>query len=323
MVVDTVGMDRVDSSWDVIVVGGGSAGLSAALMLVRARRRVLVLDNGQPRNRVAPRMHGLLGRDHTSPLDLLADGRREIEGYGGRCETGTVLDVEAIDDGFVVATEDGRRRTARRLLVATGLRDDLPAIPGLREQWGRGVVVCPYCDGYEVRDRRIAVIATAPMSIFQAKLLRQWSADVTFFSRGEFAPTARDRAEFDARNITVNERPIARIVSSDGVVTAVETVDGDRIGADVVFIAPSSIPRDDILRRLGASRTDDGWTQVDGGGKTSVAGLYAVGNVVDLTLNVAMSIGAGAAVGGAINADLVVEDTSSALAQVRTAAGQA
>jgi thioredoxin reductase len=323
MAVDTADMDEIDSSWDVIVVGGGSAGLSAALMLVRARRRVLVLDNGQPRNRVAPRMHGLLGRDHTSPLDLLADGRREIKGYGGRCETGTVLDVEAIDDGFVVATEDGRRRTARRLLVATGLRDDLPAIPGLHEQWGRGVVVCPYCDGYEVRDRRIAVVATAPMSVFQAKLLRQWSADVTFFSRAEFTPTEHDRAEFDARNITVNERPIARIVSSDGVVTAVETVDCDRIGTDVVFIAPPSIPRDDILRRLGASRTDDGWTRVDSAGKTTVAGLYAVGNVVDLTLNVAMSIGAGAAVGGAINADLLVEDTSIALAQVPTAAGQA
>jgi thioredoxin reductase len=322
-VVDTVGMDSVDSSWDVIVVGGGSAGLSAALMLVRARRRVLVLDNGEPRNGVAPRMHGLLGRDHTPPLELLADGRCEIEGYGGRCETGAVHDAEAIDHGFVVATEDGHRHAARRLLVATGLQDDLPAIPGLREQWGRGVVVCPYCDGWEVRDRRIAVIATAPMSIFQAKLLRQWSDDVTYFSRGEFTPIESDRAEFDARNIAVEERPIARIVSSNGVVTAVETADGDRIGADVVFIAPRSIPRDDILRRLGAARTDDGWTQVDGVGNTTVAGLYAVGNVVDLSLNVAMSIGAGAAVGGSINADLVVEDTSVALAQVPTAPGRA
>jgi thioredoxin reductase len=316
-------MDRLDGSWDVIVVGGGSAGLSAALMLVRARRRVLVFDNGQPRNGVAPRMHGLIGRDDTSPLELLADGRREIEGYGGRCETGMVVDVEVIGDGFVVATKGGRRHTARRLLVATGLRDDLPVIPGLREQWGRGVVVCPYCDGYEVRDRRIAVIATAPMSIFQAKLLRQWSDDVTYFSRGVFAPTERDRPEFDARNIAVEERPIARVVSSDGIVTAVETVDGELIDADVVFIAPPSIPRDDILRLLGATRTDDGWTQVDGAGKTTVAGLYAVGNVVDLTLNVAMSIGAGAVVGGAINADLVDEDTSIALAQVPTAPGQA
>ena len=307
-------MNAAESSWDVIVVGGGSAGLSSALMLVRARRRVLVLDGGEPRNGVAPRMHGLLGRDHTSPLDLLADGRREIEGYGGRCEAGSVLDVEVIDGGFVVGTDGGHRHTARRLLVATGLRDDLPAISGVREQWGRGVVVCPYCDGYEVRDRRIAVIATAPMSAFQAKLLRQWSTDVTYFSRGEFPPTDLDRAEFEARGIELEERRIARVVSSNGVVTAVETVDGDRVSADVVFIAPPSIPRDDVLRRLGAAPTEDGWIQVDGSGRTSVPGLYAVGNVVDLTLNVAMSIGAGAAVGGAINADLVVEDTAIALA---------
>jgi thioredoxin reductase len=304
-------MPRGDNNWDVIVVGGGSAGLSSALMLVRSRRRVLVLDDGDPRNGVASHMHGVLGRDHTSPLALLADGRREVEGYGGVVRPDPVVDAAVADGGFAVTLGDGSTHRARRLLVATGLRDELPDIPGIREQWGRGVVTCPYCDGYEARDRRIAVLATAPMSVFQTQLLRQLSANVTLFSRGELRLGDDTRRDLDARGIAVDDRPVARVVIDDGSVVAIETTDGERFPADVVFIAPRSIPRDEILVQLGAHRTADGaWTEVDAAGRTSVPGLFAVGNVVDPMANVPMSMGAGAAVGGALNADLVTEDIS-------------
>jgi thioredoxin reductase len=299
-------------------VGGGSAGLSSALMLVRSRRRVLVLDDGAPRNGVASHMHGVLGRDHTSPLALLADGRREVEGYGGVVRPGTVRDATVAEDGFTVTLADGSTHRARRLLVATGLRDELPDIPGLAEQWGRGVVTCPYCDGYEARDRRIAVLATAPMSVFQAQLLRQLSASVTYFSRGEFPPDANALGDLEARGIALDDRAVAQVVVDDGAVVAIETIDGDRSPCDVVFIAPRSIPRDEILMQLGARRTaNGGWTEVDAAGRTSVPGLFAVGNVVDPMVNVPMSMGAGAALGGALNADLVTEDISIA-AESRT-----
>jgi thioredoxin reductase len=307
-------MPERDESWDVVVVGGGSAGLSAALMLVRSRRRVLVLDGGEPRNGVASHMHGVLGRDHTSPLGLLADGRREVERYGGRIEAGTIVDAVPTDGGFAVRTDDGSTQQTRRLLVATGLRDQLPDIPGVQDQWGRGVVTCPYCDGYEARDRRVAVLATAAMSVFQAQLLRQLSAEVTYFSRGMLPPSEDQRAAFAARGIKLDDRPIARVVTVDDAVVAIETVDGDRIDIAVVFIAPQPVPRDELLVRLGAARRDDGaWTAVDATGRTSVPGLFAVGNVVDPMANVPMSMGAGSAVGGALNADLVTNDIARAL----------
>lgn len=314
-------MTGTEGPWDVIVVGGGSAGLSAALMLVRSRRRVLVIDGGHPRNAVASRMHGLLGRDHTSPLELLADGRREIAGYGGRFVHRGVTEVAVAGNGFAVTADDRSTYQSRRLLVATGLRDELLDLPGLREQWGRGVVTCPYCDGYEARDRRIAVLATAPMSVFQAQLLRQLSPRVVYFSRGELDPSERDVPALEARGIGIDRRPVTRVVTADDRVVAIETSDGDHVDIDVVFVAPPPRPRDDVLRQLGAARTDDGsWVRVDAAGRTSVPGLFAVGNVVDPTANVPMSMGAGSAVGGTINADLVTDDIANALTAASTTA---
>ncbi|HTL41628.1 MAG TPA: NAD(P)/FAD-dependent oxidoreductase, partial [Pseudolysinimonas sp.] len=167
---------------DVIIVGAGAAGLSAALMLGRSRRRVLVLDGGAPRNAVSAHMHGVLGRDGWSPLDLVATGREEILRYGVAIESASAVSAERVDDAFAVTLSDGTVRTARRLLVAGGLRDGLPGIAGLAERWGRGVAHCPYCDGWEVRDGRIAVVATGPASVHQAQLVRQLSADVTFYA---------------------------------------------------------------------------------------------------------------------------------------------
>ena len=186
------------NEWDVIVVGGGSAGLSAALMLGRSRRRVLVIDANRPRNAVAPHMHGVLGRDHTSPLDLLAAGRAELTRYDVTVESGAAASAATLEDadepGFEVVLDSGERHSARRVLVTTGLVDELPDIPGLAEQFGRGVVLCPYCDGWEVRDRRVAVIAAASLDPHQAQLMRQLTPDVVFHTNGATLPAkARTR----------------------------------------------------------------------------------------------------------------------------------
>ena len=161
--------------YDVVVIGGGAAGLNGALMLARSRRSVLVVDAGAPRNAPASGVHGLLGREGTPPGELLATGRAEVRGYGGRVETGEVTGGAADGGGFAVTLADGRRVRARRLLVTTGLTDELPDVPGLRERWGREVLHCPYCHGWEVRDQAIGVLASGPMSVHQALLFRQLS----------------------------------------------------------------------------------------------------------------------------------------------------
>ncbi len=189
-------------------------------MLGRARRRVVVVDGGEPRNRVAAHMHGVLGHDGKSPHALVADGRREVENYGGTIVDATVTDLARAANGFAATTDSGLTLHARRVIVATGLRDELPEIAGLAEQWGTGVVVCPYCDGYEVRDARIAVLATSSWGVHQAQLLRQWSPRVTYFLCGAEMPQGDDRRAFAARGIDLETRPVVRVVATTAVSAA-------------------------------------------------------------------------------------------------------
>lgn len=304
-------MAQPGETFDVVVVGGGPAGLSAALLLSRARRRVLVIDDGQPRNAYAAHMHGVLGHDGLSPLRLLELGRQEITGYGGRFEHGTVSAMIVRDNAVEVAmTTTETRFRARRALVATGLSDDLPDIPGLRDQWGRGVVVCPYCDGWEHRLDVIGVIATSPRSVEQAQLLRQWSERVVYFPGALGAPDAGDAAALAARGIPIEHGDVAGLRIDGGRLTGVEL--GDRVvSVGVVFIGTRLRPHDSLLRAVGATTTQDetgSWVAVDDDGQTSVPGVYAVGNVVNPRSNVSVSLGLGTLVGGSINLDLLADD---------------
>ncbi|PRZ42440.1 thioredoxin reductase [Antricoccus suffuscus] len=302
--------------WDVVVIGGGPAGLSTALTLVRARRRVLVLDSGLPRNRFAAHMHGVLGHDGKSPLTLLAEGRAEVEGYGGVIREATVVRTGRVDDGFEVEDSDGRVVLARKLVVATGLRDELPDIEGLADYWGRGVAVCPYCDGYEVRDRRIGVLATSQMSVPYTQLVRQWSSSVVYLADTVGPPTGADRMGFDARGIEIEEGAVRRVIADADGIRGVEMADGRTIDLDAIFTHPHSVALDEPLRQLGADRTETplgSFVNVDPTGRTSVAGVWAVGNTVNAAANVPASIGAGSAAGGALNYDLVLDDVQLAL----------
>ncbi|NUT50009.1 MAG: NAD(P)/FAD-dependent oxidoreductase, partial [Saccharothrix sp.] len=241
--------ELVDSC-DVVVVGGGAAGLNGALMLARSRRSVVVVDSGAPRNAPADGVHGLLARDGMPPAELLELGRAEVRRYGGHVVTGEVRAVTPADGGFRVALAGGRAIRARRVLVTTGLVDELPDVPGLRERWGRDVVHCPYCHGFEVRDRAIGVLATGPMSVHQALLFRQLSADVTVFAHTA-PPTAEQAEQLAARGIDVVTGEVASLEVVGDRLVGVRLRDGRTVGREVLAVASRMVARAEFLAPLG------------------------------------------------------------------------
>jgi thioredoxin reductase len=295
-------------SYDVVVVGGGAAGLSAALVLGRARRRVAVVDGGAPRNAPAAHMHGYLSRDGMSPADLLAAGRDEVAGYGVELVDDTVV---AIATGFVVRLAGGRELAARRMLVATGLRDEIPDIPGVVERWARDVLHCPYCHGWEVRDQPIGVLGTHPVAVEHAQLVRQWSDDVTFFVHTyDLADT--EAYGLEARGIRIVRGEIERLVVESDRLAGVELVDGRVVERKAVFVRPGFVPHDGLLAALGCAADETGLVVVDATGRTSAPGVWAAGNVVDPRAQVITAAGAGSAAAIALNADLVQADVEAA-----------
>ncbi|MDO3705763.1 bifunctional NAD(P)/FAD-dependent oxidoreductase/class I SAM-dependent methyltransferase [Micromonospora sp. C28SCA-DRY-2] len=315
----------MDDRYDVVVVGGGAAGLAGALALGRARRSVLVVDGGEPRNAPAAHMHNYLGRDGTAPGELLAAGRAEVTGYGGRIVAGQV--VSAARDGaeFTVTLDDGRTVRARRLLVATGLVDELPEVPGLAQRWGRDVLHCPYCHGWEVRDRRIGVLATGPFGVHQAQLWRQWSEHVLLVLHGAAAPGAEETEQLAARAIPVVEGPVAGLEVTGDALTGVRLASGEVVELDALVVAPRFTARAGLLASLGLAPVEvemgghvfGSQIPADANGATAVPGVWVAGNVADVRAQVITSAGAGLTAGAAINADLVAEDTRAAVAGYR------
>jgi len=305
-------------SYDVAIVGGGAAGLSAALVLARSRRRVVVLDAASPRNAPAAHLHNFLTRDGMSPAELLSVGRSEVRAYGGDIVSGTVTEVESTSTGFCVRLDDGSTLAARRLLTATGLTDELPEIPGVRERWGRDVLHCPYCHGYEVRDQPLGVLGTGPRSVHQALLVRQLSPDVVFFRHTLPDLAAEDHERLAARDVRVVEGSIARLVVSGDRLMGVQLSDGSVVERAAVFIAPRFIANDAIVTALGVDMERNAlatWIATDANGQTSVPGVWAAGNVADPGAFVIGAAAAGARVAAVLNADLVEADVARAVGE--------
>jgi thioredoxin reductase len=317
-------IDDLLDSYEVVVVGGGAAGLNGALMLARSRRSVVVVDAGAPRNRPAAGVHGLLGHDGIPPGELIERGRAEVRRYGGHVVTGAVTTAARDGDRFVVALGDGRSTRARRLLVASGLVDELPDVPGVRERWGRDVVHCPYCHGWEVRDRAVGVLSSGPMSVHQALLFRQLSPDVVCLSHT--APPDDEQAEqLAARGIRVVDGEVASLEVVEDRLTGVRFRDGTVIERDALVIAPRMVARAGFLADLGLRATEhpSGLGEhlpADPTGRTDVPGVWAAGNVTDLSAQVGGSAAAGAFAAAQINADLVAEETRAAVESWRSVA---
>ncbi|MFE2034987.1 NAD(P)/FAD-dependent oxidoreductase [Streptomyces scopuliridis] len=310
---------------DAVVIGGGAAGLNGALTLARSRRSVVVIDSGTPRNAPAEAMHGFIVLDGTPPPEILKRGREQVRQYGGQVVFGQVASAGPAapstegDLRFTVTLADGRSVTARRVLVATGLRDVLPDVPGLAEHWGHSVVHCPYCHGWEVRDEPIGILATGPASVHHALLFRQLTDDLVYFTRG----TELDedtRARFAARRIRIVDTPVQEVINSeDGGIAGVRMADGTFVARRVLAVATQMRARTEGLDGLKLPMEDlpgDMGRRFASGlaGTTEVPGVWVAGNATDLTAQVGASAAAGALAGSHINALLATADTDAALA---------
>jgi thioredoxin reductase len=301
--------------YDVVVVGGGAAGLSAALVLSRSRRRVIVVDAGEYRNASAGHLHGFLTRDGMTPEDFLAAGRSEVISYGGEIVAGQVQGIEqARGGGFVVGLTDGTEVRTRGVLTATGLRDEVPEIEGAGELWGGDVALCPYCHGYEVRDGAIGVLGgeNRPFTMHQVVLLRQWSDDVMFFPhRIELSGEERERlAAYDVRIV---EGEVARLVTEGSRLSGIEMAAGEMVPRSAVFVGPRFLPRDELLKTLGCEVGENGFVAVDPSGRTSVPGVWAAGNVVDSPSLLVNAASAGSTAAIALNHFFLAEDVQRAV----------
>lgn len=308
------------SAIDVVVVGGGLAGLAGALGLVRARRSVVVVDAGQPRNAPAAHAHGYLTRDGMPPLELTSIGRAEVRAYGGVVIEGTVTSLDRLPGGgFRVVLSDGSGWDARRLLVTTGLVDELPDIPGQRERWGRDVVHCPYCFGWELRDLPLGVLATSPHAAAQALMWRQWSPDVILVRHTASGPTGEQMAQLSARGIRVVVGEVAAVEVSDGRLSGVRLRSGEVVPRRALVVAPRFAARHALLDPLDVAVTEHHLgigcqVEADTTGRTAAPGVWAAGNVADVNAGIMQAASSGVVAAVAINADLTAEDTDRAVA---------
>ena len=306
--------------FDVIVIGGGAAGLSAAVTLGRARRSVLVIDAGEPRNAPAAGVHGFLTRDGMPPREFVREGRAEAERYGVRFVDARATSSHRIDEGFAVEADETYR--ARRLVVATGLVDELPQVGGLAERWGRDAIHCPYCHGWEVRDRAIGILATGPRATHQALMFTQWSHDVTLFTHTAPALGDADREKLEALGVPIIDGVVTTLTVENDELTGVELAHGVTHPIDVLVIGARMRARSDVLESLGILATEHEmgvgtYLESAAGGATAVDGVWGAGNVTDLVAQVVVAAAAGMMVGAQVNAHLIEEEVRDSVARHR------
>jgi thioredoxin reductase len=294
--------------YDVIIVGGSYAGLSAALALVRARKRALVIDAGKRRNRFAHAAHNLIGQDGRAPDAIARDARAEVAAY----PTATFIDGTAVaatrdDAGFVVTLDDGATHHAARLVLAIGIEDELPSLPGLREGWGRGVLHCPYCHGYEVAGRRLGVLAFGSVATHLANLVPDWGS-TTFLTNGTVPLTASERDALEARGVVVEDATVTAVVNNGEELEAVRLADGRAIALDALFIAVPTRLASPLATQLGCEIDETALgpiIRVDARGQTTVPGVFAAGDAAQPNKSLAGAIASGMLAGAMAHQSLL------------------
>ncbi|MBK9125072.1 MAG: NAD(P)/FAD-dependent oxidoreductase [Chloroflexi bacterium] len=292
---------------DVIIIGGSSAGLSAALVLGRSLRKVVVIDDQKPCNRFSHASHGYLTRDGTFPSDLLRISREQLERYSTVAfKPATATRIDKTDSGLEVVSSDGSKLASRTVLLATGLQDELPALNGIDRLWGKSVFHCPYCDGYEVRGKHIAVYGASEDVLHLVMMMR----NLTLCTNGQWTPSAAQHERLVRHGIHVVERRISALESTDSQLQAIRFADGSALTVDALFIRPKTSHRTTFAVDLGCDVDAAGVVRVDSRGRTTVHGVYAAGDLSSPMRSVAIAVAQGAAAAYGINADLVDTDFS-------------
>lgn len=309
--------------YDLIVIGGGAAGLSAALVLAQGKCSVLVLDSGRARNRFDHHIHGYLSRDGMPPSGLLEVGRDEVRRFGGEIRSGVVSQVESVGKPghprFRVVLDDGEELRAKRLVIATGINDTLPPVHGLEEFWGGAVFHCPYCHGAEIEpDTVIGVLGCGPQSIAKAHMMLQWADKVILLLNDKVELSDDDRRALTHRGIEIVEGPVTALEVRGGTIVGARVSDGV-VDLDEMLVAPESRPNRELLDQLGVTVLDEAddlgtLVECDPSGCTEVEGVWACGNVRDSNAQVINAAGQGVRAAIAINASLTEEHVADALA---------
>lgn len=314
-------MEMQTKNYDVAIIGGGAAGLSAAQALGRSRRSVVVIDAGEPRNAPAAAMHNFLSRDGMNPLELLKEGRAELVKYGVEVINTRALDSRRSDSGFTITLGNGTEVSARRLILATGLKDQLPNIAGLAEHWGNDVLHCPYCHGWEVKDLRLGVLDSA-MAMHQAPMFTQWSKHVTLFKGPNKVLGAEELEQLEALGVEVVEAVVTAVLGEEGSVRGVELSDGTQREIDALVIMPNFDVDVSCVKSLGLVTQEHvsgigRHIPVDDGGQTEVPGLWLAGNVANPMAQVIVAAADGLGMGLRVNADLMQEEFAHKVAKLR------
>lgn len=287
-------------SYEVVIVGGSFAGLSAAMQLARARRRILVIDAGEPRNRFAQASHGFLGQDGVAPAQIMREGLRQLSAYPTvDFHHGRATQAEGERDAFHVALDDGTTVEGRRLILAHGVSDTLPEVPGLAERWGRTVVHCPFCHGYEFGDRPLGVLATSPLGAHQAEMLPDWGP-TTLFTQGLFTPEPEVQARLDRRGVAVETTPIVALLGDAPAVEAVRLADGRVLPLAALFTAPRTAPNGGLPQALGCALEEGPtgpYVAADARQETSVPGVFAAGDAARAMHNATLASASGVMAG--------------------------
>ena len=296
--------------YDCIIVGGGAAGLSAALVLGRSRRRVLVCDKGDPRNAPAHEAHGFLTRDGVNPLELLKVGREQIKPY--KSVEFQAVGVEAItklDHQFAVTFADGTTRNSRKILLAFGVTDEFPPIKNFAAFWGKSVFHCPYCHGYEVRDQPLAVVGNGEVGVGMVALLKNWSANLVLCTDGEALLSAAERSLLAKHKVIVREGKIVRFEGENGQLENIVFDDGGRLARSGLMIRPKQRLRSNFAVKLGCELNEMELIKVvDIFNETTIKGVYAAGDIATMMQSVAVAVAHGSAAAAGINHALIKED---------------
>lgn len=295
---------------DAIIIGGSFAGLSAAMQLARANRSVCVLDTGLPRNRFATASHGFFGQDGAAPREMQATARAKVAAYpSARFIDDAAVKADRLGEGFAIKLAQGRRLTARRLVLAFGLKDTLPDIPGLRDRWGQTVIHCPYCHGFEFLDQPLGVLSVMPLSTHQATLIPEWGP-TTFFLNGGDMPDDETRARLAARGVTIESAPVVALEGNAPRLDGVRLSDGRLVRVAALYVAPRTSFQSNIADQLGCE-TEDGpmgpLLNTDAAKRTSVPGVFAAGDITRAMHNATLASADGVMAGAGVHHSLVFE----------------